>query len=62
MKVGDLVARKADKTRLLGVIVSLYVIVNRFLHRDPLPMAKVATEYGISSWKRRKLEVISESR
>ena len=60
MKVGDVVVNKTNKTKILGIIVRLYVIVNQFLHKDPLPMAEIATEHGKMHWKRRKLEVIND--
>jgi len=62
VKVGDLVVRKSDRARLLGIIVRIYSIVNDFLHKKPLSMAEVGTEDGIMHWKCRKIEVISESR
>ena len=62
MKVGDLVARKRRPRKILGLIVRLYEICNRRMHRDPLPMAEVVTKGGLMRWKRRKIKVISESR
>ena len=61
MKVGDLVVCKANSKRLLGIVIRLYCIFNLYLHREPLPMAEVATEKGIFRWKCRKLKVISEN-
>ena len=60
MKVGDLVVRKADKSRILGIVLRLYTIVNQFMHKKPLPMAIIATEDGPMFWKRRKIEVLND--
>ena len=62
MKVGDLVVRKTDKSRILGIVLRLYTIGNQFRHKDPLPMAEIATESGSMHWKCRKIEVINENR
>ena len=64
MKVGDLVVRKRQPRKILGIIMRLYEIpfplsTSKAL---PLPMAEIMTEYGPRVWKRRKLKVINESR
>ena len=60
MKVGDLVVRKVDRTKILGIVLRLYAIINEFLHKEPLPMAEIATSDGPMCWKRRKIEVIND--
>ena len=60
MKVGDLVVKKRDPRKILGIVVQLYEIKNRLMHKYPLPMAELMTADGMCVWKRRKLQVISE--
>ena len=62
MKVGDLVATKREPIKVLGVIIRLFSIGNQKMHKDPLPMVEVMTDDGVHIWKRRKVEVVSESR
>ena len=61
MKVGDLVVKKRDPTKILGMVVRLFSIVNRSMHK-PLPMVEIMTNDGVHIWKRRKVRVTSESR
>ena len=61
MKVGDLVAKKYSSTLVLGVVIRLFSIDNRSMHK-PLPMVEIMTEDGVHIWKRRKVRAISESR
>ena len=60
MQVGDLVARKRSPKKILGIVVQLYEIENRSMHKDPLLVAELMTADGMFRWKRRKLQVISE--
>jgi hypothetical protein len=62
MKVGDLVFNKRIPAKILGIVIRLYSIVNRFMHKKPVPMAVVSTEDGTHHWKRRKLGVFNEDR
>jgi len=62
MKIGDLVTKKGAPTKSLGMIIRLFSIDNRKMHKDPLPMVEVMTDNGIHTWKSRKVEVVSESR
>jgi hypothetical protein len=62
MKVGDLVFNKRIPAKILGIVIRLYSIVNRFMHKKPVPMAVIATEDGTHHWKRRKLGVFDEGR
>jgi len=57
MKVGDLVFNKRIPAKILGIVVHLYSIVSRTMHKKAVPMAVVATEDGIHHWKKRKLGV-----
>jgi len=61
MKVGDLVVKKRDPTKILGMVVRLFSIDNRSMHK-PLPMVEIMTNDGVHIWKRRKVKVTSESR
>ena len=62
MKVGDLVVKKRDPTKILGMVVRLFSIDNQSMHNDPLPMVEIMTNDGMRTWKRRKVEVVNESR
>ncbi len=62
MKVGDLVFNKRIPAKILGIVVRLYSIVNKIMHKKPVPMAVVATKDGMCHWKRRKLGVFNEDR
>ena len=62
MKVGDLVVKKCDPTKILGMVVRLFSIDNQSMHNDPLPMVEIMTNDGVHIWKRRKVKVTSESR
>ena len=62
MKVGDLVFNKRFPARILGIVVRLYTICNKLMHKKPVNMAVVATKDGNRHWKRRKLGVFNESR
>lgn len=62
MKVGDLVFNKRIPAKILGIVVRLYSIVNKIMHKKPVPMAVVATGDGTYHWKRRKLGVFDEDR
>ena len=61
MKVGDLVVKKRDPTKILGIIIRLFSIDNRSIYA-PLPMVEIMTSDGVYIWKRRKVEVASENR
>ena len=61
MKVGDLVVKKRDPTKILGIIIRLFSIDNRSIHA-PLPMVEIMTSDGVHVWKRRKVKVASENR
>jgi ribulose 1,5-bisphosphate synthetase/thiazole synthase len=62
VKVGDLVVKKRDPAKILGMVVRLFSIDNQSLHNDPLPMVEIMTNDGMHIWKRRKVRVASESR
>lgn len=62
MKIGDLVFRKRLPGRVFGIIVRLYTIVNKMMHKKPVDMVVVATEDGNQHWKKRKLGVFNENR
>ena len=62
MQVGDLVARKHSPRKILGLIMHLFEICNRRMHRGPLPMVEIMTKDGPRIWKRRKIKVFNESR
>ena len=62
MKVGDLVARKYSPRKILGLIMHLFEICNRRMHREPLSMVEIMTKDGPRIWKRRKIKVFNESR
>jgi hypothetical protein len=62
VKVGDLVTKKCDSTKILGMVVRLYSIDNRAMHKESLPMVEIMTSDGVHTWKRRKVRVTSESR
>jgi hypothetical protein len=47
---------------MLGIVTRLFEIENLSIHKDPLPMVELVTTSGIHTWKRRKLQVIDESR
>jgi len=62
VRVGDLVMRRRGSKKILGIIVRMFEIKNISMHKKPLPMAELMTDTGLHVWKRRKLQVISESR
>ena len=62
MKVGDLVTRKHGSKEALGIITRVFEIKNMSMHKDPLPMVELMADSGLHVWKKRKLQVISESR
>ena len=62
MKVGDLVAYKLSPRKILGLIMHLFEICNRRMHREPLPMVEILTKDGPRIWKRRKIKVFNEGR
>ena len=62
MKVGDLVFNKRLPDRVLGIVIRLYTIVNKLMHKKPVDMAVVATSEGTNHWKKRKLGVFNENR
>ena len=62
MKVGDMVTRKHGMKTMVGIVVRLFEIKGLPGHSVSLPMAELITTSGLHTWKRRKLQVISESR
>jgi hypothetical protein len=54
--------RRRGSKKILGIIVRMFEIKNISMHKKPLPMAELMTDTGLHVWKRRKLQVISESR
>jgi hypothetical protein len=62
MRVGDLVVRKCQPEKTLGIITLLYEIPFPLSTSKSLPVAEIMTESGPRMWKRRELEVVSESR
>jgi len=62
VKVGDLVMRKHGDKAIRGVVVRLFDIKSLPGHSTSLPMVELMTSEGLCVWKRRKLQVISESR
>ncbi len=62
MRVGDLVMRRRGSKKILGIVVRVFEIKNLSMHKKPLSMAELMTDTGLHVWKRRKLQVISESR
>jgi len=62
MKVGDMVMRKHGAKIMIGIVVRLFEIEGLKGHNTSLSMAELLTPHGLSTWKRRKLRVINESR
>lgn len=60
MKVGDLVFNRRMPNKILGIVIRLYTIVNKLMHKKPVDMAVVATRDGRRHWKKRKLGVFDE--
>jgi len=62
VKIGDLVFNKRTPNKVLGIVIRLYAIINKLMHKKPVDMAVVATKDGNKHWKKRKLGVFDESR
>jgi hypothetical protein len=62
VKVGDLVFNRRFPGKVLGIVIHLYVIVNKLMHKKPVDMVVVETSDGHHHWKKRKLGVFDESR
>jgi|32_taG_2_1085360.scaffolds.fasta_scaffold02996_15 hypothetical protein len=62
IKVGDLVFNKRFPTKILGIVIRLYIIFKNGIHKKPVDMAVIATKDGNHHWKQRKLGVFDEDR